>query len=278
MSSPLRAHELAFRNALVQLYGDQRFTLQDLWRERPGSYAWPYLWERFPAADRRWPEPAWGERMRRELERLSGIEPAPGPRGGEGWRVAPAVVDRLAREREAVRTARNAPHHAAAAALSSRFATITLDEAAQRVQAAYPALDLLPRRDCSLQRPLLMGMFIQDTVGAVIHDWVRTRRYAGIAIHGETGRISCAWEHAGKLARVLAQLDEVVARRIEAAARHHEARLAALAPHRMAGAAPPTIPAGVRRGRSAQAHRAEPTSTVMQREPDQVHRYAPKHE
>ncbi len=108
-----------------------------------------------------------------------------------------------------------------------------------------------------------MGMFIQDTVGTVIHDWSQTSRYAGITIHDDTGRISCAWEHADKLARVLALLDEVVAHRIETAARHYEARLAALAPHRTAGAAQPTIPVSARRGRSLQARRTEPTSTAV---------------
>ena len=238
------SHELGFRNALAQAFGDRRFTLQDVWRDRPGTRVWPYLWERFPEVGRRWPEPAWAELMRRELGRLPGVEPAPGSRGGEGWRVAPAIVDRLAREREeadAARVARNTPHQAAATALSSRFATITLHETAQRAEAAYPNLDLVPFREG--------GEVKLATVGTVIGKWSHAHRYAGVTIHGDTGRISCAWEHAAKLARVLAQLDEVVARRVEAAARHHEARLSVLAPYRTTSAAQPTLPASVRRGR-----------------------------
>ena len=234
---------MGFCNALAQAFGDRRFTLQDLWRERPGTRAWPYLWERFPGVGRQWPEPAWADQMRQELGRLSGVEPAPGLRGGEGWRVAPAVVDRLAREgekAETARAARNAPLQASAAALSSRFAIITLDEVAQRAKAAYPDLDLVPRRDGGALRPA--------TVGTAIKEWSRAHRYAGVTVHGDTGRVSCAWEHTAKLARVLAQLDEVVARRVEAAAGHHEARLAALAPYRTTGAPRPVIPASERQG------------------------------
>ena len=243
-NGPWGPHELGFRNALAQTFGDRRFTLQDVWRERPGTHAWPYLWERFSGVSRKWPEPAWAEQMRLQLGRLPGIEPAPGSRGGEGWRVAPVVVERLVRkgeEAEAARAARNAPRQAAAAALSSRLAVITLDEAAQRAEAAYPNLELVPRWEWGVLRP--------TTVGTVIEEWSRVHRYAGVTVYGVPGRVSCAWEHAAKLARVLAQLDEVVARRIEAAARHHKARLAALAPHRTTDTPQPTIPANERTGR-----------------------------
>lgn len=165
--------------------------------------------------------------MRRELGRLQGIEPAPGPRGGEGWRVAPAVVEQLAREREgaaAARMERNAPQRAAAAALSSRFAAVTLDEAAQQVRAAYPDLELVPRRK--------WGRLCPFSVGMVVSEWSRTHRYGGIMVHGDSGVITCEWQHAGKLARVLDQLDAVVAHRIEAAAKHHQTQLAALTPYR----------------------------------------------
>ena len=33
----LSPHETGFRNALVLAFADGRFSLQDLWRERPGS-------------------------------------------------------------------------------------------------------------------------------------------------------------------------------------------------------------------------------------------------
>lgn len=234
----LSSHEVAFRAAVAQAFGNKRFTLRDLWRERPGSHAWPALWEFFPTPR---PDPRWEDQMRRKLERLQGIEPAPGPRGGEGWRVAPTVVQQLVHALEnaaASRTARNASQRAAAATLSSRFAAVTLDAAAQQVRAAYPQLDLAPRRKWDVQGVILEAA----TVGTVIQDWFRAHRYAGMTVHSDSGVITCDWQHAAKLARVLSRLDDVVARRVEVAARHHEGRLAALAPYRSVSSAAASEP------------------------------------
>ena len=242
-------HETGFRNALVLAFGKGRFSLRDLWRERPGNHAWPALYEGVGAA--RWPERAWAERMRRELMRLPGVEPAPGPRGGESWRVSPVVAEQIIGKREdakAAQAAKNSPQRTAAAALSSRFATITLDEAAQRVEARYPHVELAPRQEWGELRPVHL-----DTIVA---DWSRTHRYAGLRV--VDGAITCDWQHAGKLAHVLAQLDDLVAHFIEAAAKHHQARLAALAPYRTAAVGSAAVPARPRRRRYHATERPYP--------------------
>ena len=234
----LSPHETGFRNALVLAFGKGRFSLHDLWRERPGSRTWPALYEGFAAGQ--WPEPAWAERMRRELMRLPGIEPAPGPRGGEGWRMSPVVAEQIIGTREgakAAQAAKNSRQRTAAAALSSRFATVTLDEAAQQVVARYPHVELTLRREWGVLQPV--------HVGTIVADWSRTHRNADLSVADRT--VACDWQHAGKLARVLAQLDDVVAHFIEAAARHHEARLSALAPYRTAAMALVAVPARPRR-------------------------------
>ena len=236
----LSPHETGFRNALVLAFEKGRFSLQDLWRERPGNHAWPALYEGVGAA--RWPEPAWTELMRRELTRLPGIELAPGPRGGEGWRVSPAVAEQISGNREnakAARAAKNSPQRAAAAALSSRFAIVTLDEAAHRVEARYPDVELAPRQEWGELRPV--------HVDTIVKDWSRTHRYAGLSV--VDGTVACDWQYAGKLARVLAQLDDMVAHHIEVVARHYEARLEALAPYRPAAMALVAVPVRPRRRR-----------------------------
>jgi hypothetical protein len=70
--------------------GADRFTINDLWHKT--------------AITRRavaYPTREWADDWRRELAALSFIEPAPGARGGEGWRVVPAVVEEIRRGREA---------------------------------------------------------------------------------------------------------------------------------------------------------------------------------
>jgi len=236
----LSPHETGFRNALVLAFAKERFSVQDLWRERPGSHAWPALYEDVGAA--RWPERAWAERMRQELMRLPGVEPAPGPRGGEGWRVSPTVAEQIIGKREdakAARAAKNSRQRTAAAALSSRFATITLDEAAQRVEARYPRVKLAPRQEWGVLRPV--------HVNTIVEDWSRTHRYVGLSV--ADGTVACDWQLAGKLALALAQLDDVVAHHIEAAAKYHEGLLTALAPYRTAATAPAAVPARPRRRR-----------------------------
>lgn len=235
----LYLHETSFRNALVLAFAKERFSLQDLWRERPGSRVWPALYDGVGA---RRPEEDWADRMRRDLTRLPGIEPAPGPRGGEGWRVSPIVAEQIIGKREdakAARVATNSRQRTAAAALSSRFAIVTLDEVKQQVEARYPHVELPPRREWGKLRTV--------HVGAIVKDWFRTHRYAGLSVDDET--VACDWQHAGKLARVLAQLDDVVAQNIEAAAKYHERRLAALAPYRTAAVASAVVSGRPRRRR-----------------------------
>jgi hypothetical protein len=71
-------------------------------------------------------------------------------------------------------------------------------------------------------------------LGTIVEEWSRQHRYAGIsvttALFGAV--LACHWETADKLARALARLDAVVAKHVEAVARHYERQLAALAPYR----------------------------------------------
>ncbi len=208
-SAPLSSRDRRTRDDFIRLFGGGRFTIRDLWREWVGR-------ARGPTRD-------FVAEMETELARLAFVEPAPGPRGGQGWRVRPAVVDELERDRadQAVWVRqRNEAHRPAAEALTSRYADIEVVDDPPEVRVAYPNLTLPPR---------WIDMRLQEvTVGAVIGHWCRRHRYKGIKAGRLTATLTCDWRYAAKMATVIAKLDELVSRHIAGAIKHHRGRLAEL--------------------------------------------------
>ena len=191
--------------SFLMIFGTARFTLRDYWRRKLRRSGFPFPHEAKAIAD--------------QLDGLPCLEPAPGPRGGQGWRVSPAAIEALGQARER-----------AAAALTSRYAAVELVEDEYRIRVTYPDLALPPTWE-----RFPFGLKDQR-LGALIHAWIRRRRFKGIDARGTAGVLLCEWRHAAKMARVIDQLDSLVERHIEAAARHHRDRLAALEPwlHRTA--------------------------------------------
>ncbi|WP_194726479.1 hypothetical protein [Noviherbaspirillum malthae] len=64
-------------------FGANRFTLNELWSVVEGRRTWPGF-----------PTPEWKEHMLKVLKECPLVEPAPGPRGGAGWRLKPDEATR----------------------------------------------------------------------------------------------------------------------------------------------------------------------------------------
>lgn len=191
------------RDNLIATFGAERFTVRDLWRKFHRRSFFPT--EEFI------------EEWKRDLARLSFIEPAPGPRGGEGWRVSPAVVESLRREHEAAaakREKQNAPHRDKAAALKSRFATVRILEDERRVEVRYPDIRFHPRGLSPLR-------YVHSA--DIIRAWTSRHRYSGIKVSAWS--LSCDWKDWPKLARAIDALDAELQRQVDKSISHYRKEL-----------------------------------------------------
>ncbi|SFL00285.1 hypothetical protein [Methylorubrum salsuginis] len=112
---------VSVRDRLVSAHGVERFDPRALYFTMYGP-------KRMLPTD-------WTERSRAFMEilgRYGWTEPAPGPRGGLGWRIRPDHLAELKAE-EVAADRLQGPHRAAAAAISSPYATTTLCDADRTV-------------------------------------------------------------------------------------------------------------------------------------------------
>jgi len=202
------------RDALIRHFGRERFTLRTYYQIHHKG----------------WPSEAWLDQTKRRFTAAPFLEPAAGPRGGEGWRIKPAVIDQLETSRAAA-AARlektNEPDRTIAAAVRSAFAIVRVDDATKRVIATYPAIRLHPR---------WIDLHFRETwISDVIANWFRrhplrvVERSHGARLNETV--ISAEWRHAEKLSNAIAALDRLILKAITRSAQWHEQELTTLNAH-----------------------------------------------